>query len=180
VDAHGNSIETEGGNTSVLAALKGLRWLEVVGGVFSPGVLRGMIGLQHLAVLGAVLPAAAPAGEGGQQQQQQEEEQEVATASSPLWDDSWGESSDEEGLEQQEQQAEDEGPGVGLTVLNQLKQLQHLELSVLDSQPPPTKADVAALTASTQLTCLMVDGGLGLSSSNTTSTCSPRGGCCRS
>jgi hypothetical protein len=57
---------------------------------------------------------------------------------------------------------EDDTHMLGLTVLSSLTQLQHLELP----QTPDhltvelTEADVAALTASIQLTCLIIDGGL--------------------
>ena len=184
VDAQGNAAEVLGENSSVLAALTGLRWLEVDGvGVFSAAVLRGMTSLQHLTVRGALLrAAAAAAGEVGQQQQQLQqeegqgqgdEEQGAAAASSASWVDSWnnefffgyqtneldGEGAEEE--EEVQQGGGDEGSGVGLTVLNRLKQLQHLELCLLYPQPNlPSKADVAALTASSQLTCLMMDGEL--------------------
>jgi hypothetical protein len=127
-----------------------------------------MTGLQHLAVRGGTLRAAAPStGDGDHQQQQQEEEgeqgeeeggQEVVMSSSS-WDDSWDDRSDEQGDAGEEEGEEDQGPGVGLTVFNRLKQLQHLELSVTvwpTMALCPTRADMAALTASSQLTCLIL------------------------
>jgi hypothetical protein len=51
---------------------------------------------------------------------------------------------------------------VGLTVLNKLTQLQHLELHQAPRQLAAalTAADIGALTASSQLTCLIIDGGM--------------------
>jgi hypothetical protein len=55
-----------------------------------------------------------------------------------------------------------EGAGLGLAALAGLTQLQHLELPQKPDQLAAalTAADVAALAASSQLTCLIMDGGL--------------------
>jgi hypothetical protein len=57
---------------------------------------------------------------------------------------------------------EDNTRGLNLSVLSGLTQLQHLELPQTRKQlaAAPTAEDVAALTASSQLTCLIIDQGL--------------------
>jgi hypothetical protein len=58
--------------------------------------------------------------------------------------------------------AEGQAGGLSLSVLSGLTQLQHLELPQTcdELEADPTAADIEALTASSQLTCLIIDGGL--------------------
>jgi hypothetical protein len=84
--------------------------------------------------------------------------QHLAVCGTPLLAEAEGE---EAGSDDDSDQ-EEEGRELGLKVLSGLTQLQHLELPQTRKQlaADPTTADVAALTASSHLTSLIIDQGL--------------------